>query len=73
MNHLLVYLYDVSTVVPLGEREEGRKEGRRGGGRRDVGKGEREGGRQGEWGEEGVREEGSGGERERKRDVSMYK
>ena len=27
MNHLLVYLYDVSTVVPLGEREEGRKEG----------------------------------------------
>ena len=54
-------------------RKEGRKEGRRGGGRRDVGNGEREGGRQGEWGEEGVREEGSGGERERKRDVSMYK
>ena len=34
-----------------------------------MGKGEMEGGRQGEWGEEGVREEGSGGERERKRDV----
>ena len=53
--------------------ERGRKEGEREEGRRDVGNGEREGGRQGEWGEEGVKEEGSGGKRERKRDVSMYK